>query len=186
MRVRVGSSTGRRSSTSRRERGSSTRRVVPFVTVPRSRRHWKADIFTVRRVIPFFFAVSSCVRWRWLGYSGDVWDVQPAPRDHPWRTMKNPLGGGNGMVAHFSGTTLDAQARYAAGAKEILDRWLHGKPQDPQNVIVAEGGYATKACECRVASWGFPFVRWLMQIFFAHLYRWSTQVESKVKGRIYI
>lgn len=182
----MGSSTGRRSSTSRRERGSSTRRVVPFVTVPRSRRHWKADIFTVRRVIPFFFAVSSCVRWRWLGYSGDVWDVQPAPRDHPWRTMKNPLGGGNGMVAHFSGTTLDAQARYAAGAKEILDRWLHGKPQDPQNVIVAEGGYATKACECRVASWGFPFVRWLMQIFFAHLYRWSTQVESKVKGRIYI
>jgi len=31
------------------------------------------------------------------GYAGDVWNVQPAPKDHPWRTMKNPLGGGNGM-----------------------------------------------------------------------------------------
>ncbi|KAL4248178.1 Formate dehydrogenase [Abortiporus biennis] len=45
------------------------------------------------------------------GYAGDVWDVQPAPKDHPWRTMKNPLGGGNGMVPHYSGTTLDAQLR---------------------------------------------------------------------------
>ena len=54
------------------------------------------------------------------GYAGDVWNVQPAPKDHPWRTMKNPLGGGNGMVPHYSGTTLDAQARYAAGVKSIL------------------------------------------------------------------
>ena len=23
------------------------------------------------------------------GYSGDVWDLQPAPPDHPWRTMPN-------------------------------------------------------------------------------------------------
>ncbi|CAA7270731.1 unnamed protein product [Cyclocybe aegerita] len=42
------------------------------------------------------------------GYAGDVWNVQPAPKDHIWRTMKNPLGGGNGMVPHYSGTTLDA------------------------------------------------------------------------------
>jgi len=61
--------------------------------------------------------------------------------------MKNPLGGGNGMVAHYSGTTLDAQARYAAGAKDILSRWLEGKEQDPQNLIVIDGDYATKACE---------------------------------------
>ncbi|KAF8488409.1 NAD-dependent formate dehydrogenase [Gautieria morchelliformis] len=79
------------------------------------------------------------------GYSGDVWDVQPSPKDHPWRTMKNPLGGGNGMVAHYSGTTLDAQARYAAGAKDILSRWLSGQEQEAQNVIVTGGGYATKA-----------------------------------------
>ena len=80
------------------------------------------------------------------GYAGDVWDVQPAPKDHVWRTAKNPLGGGNGMVPHYSGTTLDAQARYANGAQTILHNWFEGKPQDPQNLIVADGDYATKAC----------------------------------------
>lgn len=81
------------------------------------------------------------------GYAGDVWDVQPAPKDHPWRTITNPLGGGNGMTPHYSGTTLDAQARYAAGTKDILSRFLAGEPQQPQNVIVENGDYATKACE---------------------------------------
>jgi len=79
------------------------------------------------------------------GYAGDVWDVQPAPKDHPWRTMKNPLGGGNGMVPHYSGTTLDAQARYAEGTKEILENYLTGKAQLPGNVIVGKGKYETKA-----------------------------------------
>uniref|UniRef100_A0A0W0F6X0 Putative NAD-dependent formate dehydrogenase n=1 Tax=Moniliophthora roreri TaxID=221103 RepID=A0A0W0F6X0_MONRR len=76
---------------------------------------------------------------------GDVWDVQPAPKDHIWRTMKNALGGGNGMVPHYSGTTLDAQARCAAGTKTILENYLDGKPQEPQNVIVGLGKYETKA-----------------------------------------
>jgi formate dehydrogenase len=53
--------------------------------------------------------------------------------------MKNPLGGGNGMVPHYSGTTLDAQARYAAGTKTILENYLDNKPQEPQNVIVGVG-----------------------------------------------
>ncbi|KAI0346525.1 NAD-dependent formate dehydrogenase [Trametopsis cervina] len=79
------------------------------------------------------------------GYSGDVWNVQPAPKDHIWRTMKNPLGGGNGMVPHYSGTTLDAQARYAAGTKSIIENYLAGKPQEPQNIIVGKKGYETKA-----------------------------------------
>ncbi|KAF5368004.1 hypothetical protein D9758_004393 [Tetrapyrgos nigripes] len=79
------------------------------------------------------------------GYAGDVWNVQPAPKDHPWRTMKNPLGGGNGMTPHYSGTTLDAQARYAAGTKSILENYLEGKAQEPQNVIVGLGKYETKA-----------------------------------------
>lgn len=82
-----------------------------------------------------------------LGYAGDVWDVQPAPKDHPLRTAKNPLGGGNGTVLHYSGTTLDAQKRYADGTKDILERFFEGKPQQPQNVIVDGGAYATKACE---------------------------------------
>jgi len=79
------------------------------------------------------------------GYAGDVWDVQPAPKDHPWRTMKNPLGGGNGMTPHYSGTTLDAQRRYAEGTKDILDRWFKGEAQTPANLIVENGEYATKA-----------------------------------------
>jgi len=77
--------------------------------------------------------------FRRAGYSGDVWNVQPASRDHIWRTMKNPLGGGNGMVPHYSGTTLDAQARYAHGTKIILENYLAGKEQEPQNIIVSSG-----------------------------------------------
>jgi len=79
------------------------------------------------------------------GYAGDVWNVQPAPKDHVWRTAKNPLGGGNGMVPHYSGTTLDAQARYANGTKSILENYLNNKPQEPQNIIVGLGKYETAA-----------------------------------------
>lgn len=61
--------------------------------------------------------------------------------------MKNPLNGGNGMVPHYSGTTLDAQARYAAGTKSIVENYLAGKPQEPQNIIVGKKGYESKACE---------------------------------------
>jgi formate dehydrogenase len=45
------------------------------------------------------------------GYAGDVWFPQPAPKDHPWRTMPH-----HGMTPHMSGTSLSAQARYVAGA----------------------------------------------------------------------
>jgi formate dehydrogenase len=40
------------------------------------------------------------------GYGGDVWYPQPAPADHPWRTMPH-----NGMTPHISGTSLSAQTR---------------------------------------------------------------------------
>jgi len=79
------------------------------------------------------------------GYGGDVWFPQPAPRDHPWRTMQYGNAGGNAMVPHMSGTTLDAQARYAAGTKQILENYFTGKPQTPSDVIVENGSYATKA-----------------------------------------
>lgn len=49
------------------------------------------------------------------------------------------------MTAHYSGTTLDAQARYAAGTKEIIANYLEGKPQNPANVIVEDGHYASRA-----------------------------------------
>jgi formate dehydrogenase len=71
---------------------------------------------------------------RLAGYAGDVWFPQPAPRDHPWRTMPH-----NGMTPHISGSSLSAQARYAAGTREILECWLEGRPIRDEYLIV-EGG----------------------------------------------
>ncbi|ODV89800.1 hypothetical protein CANCADRAFT_144271 [Tortispora caseinolytica NRRL Y-17796] len=80
------------------------------------------------------------------GYGGDVWFPQPAAKDHPWRDMRNKYGAGNAMTPHYSGTTLDAQERYAAGTKELLSCFLSGKyDYPPQHVIVKDGEYATRA-----------------------------------------
>lgn len=80
------------------------------------------------------------------GYGGDVWNVQPAPDDHPWREMQNKYDAGNAMTPHVSGTSLDAQARYANGVKNILESYFSGKHDYlPQDVIVINGDYATKA-----------------------------------------
>ncbi|VVM07032.1 NAD-dependent formate dehydrogenase [Methylacidimicrobium tartarophylax] len=68
------------------------------------------------------------------GYAGDVWFPQPAPKDHPWRTMPH-----EGMTPHISGTTLSAQARYAAGVREILECWFAGKPIRKE-YLITEGG----------------------------------------------
>jgi len=79
-------------------------------------------------------------------YGGDVWFPQPAPKDHPLRTAKNKHGWGNGMVPHMSGTTLDAQQRYANGTKKIIDSYLSGRHDyEPSDLIVHKGDYATKA-----------------------------------------
>jgi len=80
------------------------------------------------------------------GYGGDVWFPQPAPKDHPLRTVKNPWGGGNAMVPHMSGTSIDAQKRYAEGTKKILDSYFSGRlDYNPVDLIVHKGDYATKA-----------------------------------------
>jgi formate dehydrogenase len=71
------------------------------------------------------------------GYAGDVWYPQPPPSDHPWRTMPYEA-----MTPHVSGTTLSAQARYAAGTREILECWLDGRPIRPEYLIVEGGGLA--------------------------------------------
>jgi formate dehydrogenase len=50
------------------------------------------------------------------------------------------------MVAHVSGTSLDAQRRYADGTKAILESYLTGKHDyRPQDLIVHQGDYATKS-----------------------------------------
>jgi formate dehydrogenase len=71
------------------------------------------------------------------GYAGDVWFPQPAPPDHPWRTMPH-----HGMTPHISGSSLSAQARYAAGTREILECFLEGRPIRDEYLIVDGGGLA--------------------------------------------
>ncbi|MDH4983152.1 NAD-dependent formate dehydrogenase [Hyphomicrobium sp. D-2] len=71
------------------------------------------------------------------GYAGDVWFPQPAPKDHPWRKMPH-----HGMTPHISGTSLSAQARYAAGTREILENYFAGKPIRTEYLIVDKGKLA--------------------------------------------
>jgi formate dehydrogenase len=71
------------------------------------------------------------------GYAGDVWFPQPAPADHPWRTMPH-----HGMTPHISGSSLSAQARYAAGTREILESYFEGRPIRDEYLVVKDGGLA--------------------------------------------
>jgi formate dehydrogenase len=71
------------------------------------------------------------------GYAGDVWFPQPAPRDHPWRSAPH-----HGMTPHVSGTSLSAQARYAAGVREILECWFDARPMREEYLIVEGGALA--------------------------------------------
>ena len=73
------------------------------------------------------------------GYAGDVWFPQPPPNDHPWRTMPR-----HGMTPHISGTSLSAQARYAAGVREILECFFDGRPICDEYLIV-QGGHLAGA-----------------------------------------
>jgi formate dehydrogenase len=40
------------------------------------------------------------------------------------------------MTPHISGTSLSAQARYAAGTREIIECWLEGRPIRSEYLIV--------------------------------------------------
>jgi formate dehydrogenase len=71
------------------------------------------------------------------GYAGDVWYPQPAPKDHPWRTMPH-----HGMTPHISGTSLSAQTRYSAGTREILECFFEKRPIRDEYLIVDGGKLA--------------------------------------------
>lgn len=79
-------------------------------------------------------ALESC---QIAGYAGDVWFPQPAPQDHPWRSMPH-----HGMTPHISGTSLSAQTRYAAGTREILECWFDKRPIRDEYLIVDGGKLA--------------------------------------------
>ncbi|KTD33138.1 NAD+-dependent formate dehydrogenase [Legionella nautarum] len=81
--------------------------------------------------------VKACESGQLAGYAGDVWFPQPAPKDHPWRTMPH-----HGMTPHISGTSLSAQARYAAGTREILECWFDKRPIRDVYLIVDQGKLA--------------------------------------------
>lgn len=68
------------------------------------------------------------------GYAGDVWFPQPAPINHPWRTMPH-----HAMTPHVSGTSLSAQSRYASGVREILECFIQDKPIREEYLILNKG-----------------------------------------------
>jgi formate dehydrogenase len=83
-------------------------------------------------------AVAAALRSGQLaGYAGDVWFPQPAPKDHPWRSMPH-----HGMTPHVSGSSLSAQTRYAAGTREILECWFENRPIRDEYLIVSAGKLA--------------------------------------------
>ena len=48
----------------------------------------------------------------------------------------------HGMTPHISGSSLSAQARYAAGTREILECWLEGRPIREEYIIINGGKLA--------------------------------------------
>ena len=68
------------------------------------------------------------------GYAGDVWDPEPAPSDHPWRTMPHHM-----LTPHTAGTTLDAQKHYADDTRRCLEAFFAGEEIEDDHLIV-EGG----------------------------------------------
>jgi formate dehydrogenase len=45
----------------------------------------------------------------------------------------------HGITLHISGTSLSAQARYVAGAREILECWFDKRPIRNEYLIVQDG-----------------------------------------------
>jgi formate dehydrogenase len=91
----------------RRRPVSSTGSVNVFVPVGASYASTRARTHLAKLMMISFFLL--------MMNTGDVWFPQPAPATHPWRNMPR-----HALTPHISGTSLDAQARYAAGVKEIL------------------------------------------------------------------
>ncbi len=89
------------------------------------------------RIVDRDAVVRALTGGRLAGYAGDVWFPQPAPADHPWRTMPH-----HAMTPHISGSSLSAQARYAAGTREILESFFAGTPIRDEYLIVDGGRLA--------------------------------------------
>ena len=86
------------------------------------------------RIVDTLGLVEAVEKGHVAGYAGDVWYPQPAPPDHPWRKMPN-----HAMTIHVSGTSLEAQKRYADGTRDCLSRFLEGKPLE-RDYLIVDGG----------------------------------------------
>jgi formate dehydrogenase len=100
--------------------------------------HMKKGAYLVNtargRIVDSLALVEALEKGHLSGYAGDVWFPQPAPKDHPWRHMPN-----HAMVPHYSGTTLEAQRRYADGIRDCLISFLNGRPIERDYLIVDNG-----------------------------------------------
>ena len=88
-------------------------------------------------IVPRDAIVRALENGQLAGYAGDVWYPQPAPADHPWRSMPH-----HGMTPHISGSSLSTQTRYAAGTREILESYFGGTPIRDEYLIVDGGKLA--------------------------------------------
>ena len=89
------------------------------------------------RIVDTDALVEVMERGHLAGYAGDVWYPQPAPADHPWRRMPN-----HAMTPHTSGTSLEAQKRYADGVRDCLINFFEGRPID-RDYLIVDGGRVT-------------------------------------------
>lgn len=76
-------------------------------------------------------AITEAVKSGKIRYGGDVWYPQPAPNDHPWRSLKQ-----TGLTVHYSGMTVEAQKRIQKGVQEILTSFINKKPIKESYLIV--------------------------------------------------
>jgi formate dehydrogenase len=63
----------------------------------------------------------------------------------------------HGMTPHICGTSLSAEARYAAGTREILECWFEGRPIRSEYLIVDGGklaGAGAHSCSAGNATGG--------------------------------
>ncbi len=86
------------------------------------------------RIVETMALVEALEKRHLAGYAGDVWYPQPAPPDHPWRHMPN-----HAMTPHVSGTSLEAQKRYADGIRDCLERFLDNRPIE-RDYLIVDGG----------------------------------------------
>ena len=57
------------------------------------------------------------------GFGVDVYDEEPLPGDHPFRSLANVV-----MTPHIGFVTIDNYRTYYGGAVEGIGAWLDGKP----------------------------------------------------------